>query len=76
MIRLFGPITTKGIANKVLVNLHPTTNTLSANGYDQVVTQPAMFANGSPTTDVSLSVPSNQINANNDFGIASNIFNY
>ena len=55
---LFGPITTKGIANKAIINLHPqTANTLSANGYDQLATQPAMFANGSPTTDASLSVP-------------------
>ena len=74
---LFGQITTKGIDNKSIINLHPqTANTLSANGYDQLATQPAMFANGSPTTDASLSVPLDQISPSNNFGIATDIFNY
>ncbi len=75
---LFGPIRTSGpVINKAVINLYPqTANTLVANGYDQIVSQPAMFANGSPTTDVSLSVLVGQINPSNNFGISSDIFNY
>lgn len=75
---LFGPIRTSGpVINKAVINLHPqTANTSVANGYDQIVSQPAMFANGSPTTDSSLSVLVGQINPSNNFGISSDIFNY
>jgi hypothetical protein len=78
---LFGPITNAGIVNKAVINLHPTANVAaepdgSANGYDQIVSRPAMSADGSASTDAASSVLVGQIGANDDFGIASNIFNY
>jgi hypothetical protein len=75
---LFGYMSgSSGIINKAYINLHPTMNTapLAANGYDQIAIQPAMFANGSPTTNAAASVPVNQINANDTFGIATDIYN-
>lgn len=71
---LFGYIGDTGIINKAYINLYPTANT-SANSYDQITIQPAMFANGSPTTNALASVPVNQINANDTFGIATDITN-
>lgn len=75
---LFGYMSgSSGIINKAYINLHPTMNTapLAANGYDQIVIQPAMFANGSPTTNAAASVPIDQISANDNFGIATDIYN-
>jgi hypothetical protein len=71
---LFGPISDTGVINQVYVNLHPTMNT-SANSYDQSYTRPAMFANGTPTTNVTASVALNEIAANSDFGIYQSITN-
>ena len=67
----------KPIVNKAYINLHPTMNTapLAANGYDQIQIRPAMFANGMPTTNASLSVPVGEIRANDTFGIATDIVN-
>lgn len=72
---LFGYISgSSGIINKAYINLYPTMD-ITANTYDQITIQPAMFANGSPTTNVAASVPINQINANDTFGIAVDITN-
>ena len=71
---LFGPVMDTGIINKVSINLHPSSNT-SANSYDQISIQPAMFANGSPTTNRDESVSLVEISANSDFGISQTITN-
>ena len=71
---LFGPVLDTGIINKVLINMYPTSNT-SANTYEQSITKPAMYANGSPTTNADASVPLAEISANSDFGISKVITN-
>lgn len=65
----------KPIVNRAYINLHPTMNVASANSYDQIQIRPAMFANGMPTTNASLSVPVGEIRANDNFGIATDIVN-
>lgn len=47
-------------------------NTTSA-AEERIVLQPAMFANGSPTTNTSLSVPLDQIGPGDNYGIAVDI---
>jgi len=74
--QLYGFITlNNAIVNKSYINLHPTMNVDSANSYDQIQIRPAMFANGMPTTNASLSVPVGEIRANDNFGIATDIVN-
>ena len=75
---LYGPISESSVINKAFVNMNPTVDTsltLNANNSEQIVTQPAMFANGSTTNVAAVSVPPNMINASSDFGISQRIFN-
>jgi hypothetical protein len=76
---LLGYVKDVGIINKAYINFHSTTNTLAANSYDQTIINPAMFANGMPITTATnaiLSVEPDQIPANSNFGISTNIINF
>ena len=76
---LLGYVKDIGIINKASINFRPGANTLAANSYDQIVTRPAMFANGSPITTataVTSSVDPDQISANSNFGISTTTINF
>jgi hypothetical protein len=66
---LFGPILDGKVINKAIVDFHP--HLVSSNTFEQATVQPAMLADGTPTTNSTLSVPLKQISANDNFGIAT-----
>jgi hypothetical protein len=72
----FGPVNETGIINKVYVNIHPNTNTASANNYEQLYGQPGFTDAGVSTTDISLSADANNVAANSDWGFATNIYTF
>ena len=72
--QLFGPVSNSGLINKIMINLHPTTNVAAANNYEQIYITPGQFANGSATKDASLSIDPTLIAANTDYGISEQIF--
>jgi len=73
---LFGPVDNGGLINKIMVNLYPTVNVAaSANTNEQVYITPGQFANGLATNNYALSIETNLISANSDYGISSKIFN-
>lgn len=62
---LYGPIKKTGIIKLANTNFY---ESLTANDYSEKVTiYPGMLANGSPTTDPSLTVPYTQINESDDW---------
>lgn len=71
---LYGPVRTSGVIKRSIVNLFPdiATTTLAA----KVQTQPALLANGSPTTNTAASVALSQISANDDFGFSTTTYEY
>lgn len=63
---MYGPVTTSGVIKFVTINIRdmdsPTTP-------DSVITaQPGLDANGNPTSNASISIPYNEIFANNNYG--------
>jgi len=72
---LFGPVINSGIINKIMINLHPTTNVSVTNTNEQVYITPGQFANGLATTNPHLSIDPTLIQANSDYGISTRIFN-
>ena len=73
--QLFGPVSNSGLINKIMVNIHPSTNTAAANNHEQIMIRPGMFANGMATNSSALSVAPNLITSNGDYGISTDIFN-
>tara|TARA_Y100000996_G_scaffold108286_1_gene79925 strand:+ start:2762 stop:4237 length:1476 start_codon:yes stop_codon:yes gene_type:complete len=71
---LFGPVSSSGIINKIMINLHPSTNTAIANNHEQVYITPGQFANGLATNVAALSIDPTLITANSDYGISEQIF--
>jgi len=66
---LFGPVTNKGVIKRVTLDVSqdtPTETPVSS----RIVKEPALLANGSPTFDSTLSIPTSQISANSDYGIS------
>ena len=72
--QLYGPVSNSGLINKIMINLHTSTNTAIANNYEQIMTTPGMFANGSATNVAALSVEPGLITSNSDYGISQRIF--
>ncbi|HIA11661.1 MAG TPA: hypothetical protein EYN69_06260 [Flavobacteriales bacterium] len=66
---LFGPIVDGKTINTAVINFHA--NTISSNTFEISTIRPAMYANGTPTTDVEISVSANNISANDNYGIAT-----
>ena len=72
--QLFGPVSNSGLINKIMINLHTSTNTAIANNYEQVYITPGQFANGLATNSAALSIDPTLIVANSDYGISEQIF--
>lgn len=66
----FGPERTGGVIKRSLINTH---TTLEGGAGERIVLTPGLLANGSPTTDPSLSIDYLNISANDDFGFATSI---
>ncbi len=66
---LFGPIADGKTINKAIINFHA--NTISSNTFEISTVRPAMLADGTPTTNVEVSVTANNISANDNYGIAT-----
>lgn len=72
--QLFGPVSNSGLINKIMINLHTSTNTAIANNYEQIYITPGQFANGLATNSAALSIDPTLIVANSDYGISEQIF--
>jgi hypothetical protein len=76
----FGPIAQHPVIKFVDVRLYqPFTNTAAegvgiSTAVDRVTTQPGLTANGEPTSNVALSIPYQDIQATDDYGIIVNIY--
>lgn len=76
----FGPIKSHPVIKFVDVRLYqPSTNTAAegvgiTDPVDRVTTQPGLTANGEPTSNAALTIPWQDINASDDYGIIVNIY--
>ena len=74
--QLFGPVSNSGLINKIMINLHTSTNTAIANNYEQIYVTPGQHAlSGLATNVAALSIDPLMIQANSDYGISKQIFN-
>lgn len=78
---LYGPLNSVGLIKQVFVNFYiPTTNT-AAEGVgnstlqEHIYIQPGMDANGNPTSNVSISIPPDEINLTDDWEYIVQIIN-
>ena len=67
---VFGPTSTTGTIRRSLIGVG---NFDTQTNIEQINTQPALKADGTPTSNNALSVPLSDIEADNDYGIASDI---
>lgn len=67
---IFGPISTSGTIRRATVGIGDLDNLTAI---EQVNTQPALKADGTPTSNTALSIPISQIVVDDDYGIASDI---
>ena len=67
---VFGPITTQGVIKRSIVNAGDTTNNQSL---ESVTVEPALTTSGTSTSNNALSVPINEIDADDNYGFATNI---
>ena len=71
---LFGPISMQGLIKEVIVNFYtPSSNTAqegvgTTSKAEYYIITPGLTANGQPTSNSSLSIPSNEIAANSNYG--------
>jgi hypothetical protein len=70
----FGPIRNAAIIKFVDVSFFTSNN--SNTPLSSVTVQPGLTANGEPTTDINLTVPYQQISANDNYGIITQIFDF
>lgn len=76
---LFGPVKKSGVIKYIDVNLYiPSVDDLidgvgNSNPVANISIQPGLLANGSPTTNSSLSIPVNQIKSTDDYGFVIGI---
>ena len=71
---LYGPVRTSGVIKRSILNLFPDTDTTIKAA--SIQTQPALLANGSPTSNSSASIPLGQISANDDFGFSTTTYEF
>jgi hypothetical protein len=71
----YGPISNIGVITRTQIDLHANTAPGTPRS-SRVVTVPGLLADGTPTTDSSLSINRNLIDADDDYGFASNTFFY
>ncbi len=67
---VFGPISTNGTIRRTNIRFFEDGTT---DGLEQINQQPALTVDDKPTTNNAISVPVNQIEPDDDYGIASNI---
>jgi hypothetical protein len=72
---LFGPVSPTGIIKYVQVDFHPTMSSPGAR-VARVSVQPGLTAGGAATSNVAASINYNLINADDPFGICSNIYEF
>ena len=68
---IFGPISTTGTIRRNIINLF--NNTAATTGLESINQQPALTAEGDPTSNTALSVPVDEIRVDDDYGIATDI---
>ena len=68
---IFGPTSTSGIIRRALVDLHA--DLPPASPSERITIEPALTAAGAATSNNALSIPIDDINADDDYGIAVNI---
>lgn len=67
----FGPISTSGLIRRAVLNTY---DDIDATDIAEVVSiQPALKADGTPTSNTALSIPVDDIEADDDYGFATNI---
>jgi len=71
----YGPVNTSGVITRSQIDIRPEI-ALDTPRVERLTLVPGLLANGSPTTDSSLSVDRNQINSGDDFGFAEDIFEF
>jgi hypothetical protein len=76
----FGPVSTSGVIKEIIVNTRIPADGLTAEQgvgitppVDVITTIPGLTANGQPTSNASLSIPSNQIKSTDDYGYIINL---
>jgi len=67
---VFGPTATSGIIRRSIANFGDTDTEVLQ---EKITTQPALKADGTPTSNTALSIPVDEIEADDDYGIASDI---
>ena len=67
---VFGPTSTTGTIRRALIGVG---NFDTQTNIEQINTQPALKADGTPTSNNALSVPLSDIEADDDYGITSDI---
>lgn len=67
---VFGPTSTNGIIRRSVVGVGDADTQVNI---EQVTSQPALRTDGTPTSNTALSVPLDEIEADDDYGIASDI---
>lgn len=78
-VRLYGPVIQQGPIRRVQIDLLiPTSlaNTAHTPRSERVVVTPGLTANGEPTSHASLSVPRDQISAEDDFGFIVDYYHF
>ena len=68
---IFGPTSTTGTIRRNEIKFFA--DTTASTGAEQLSQQPALTTDGKPTTNNAISVPLDQIEPDDDFGISSNI---
>lgn len=66
----FGPVSRSGVIKRVQVDFHANTHPLTARS-SRVVVTPGLTANGDPTSNSSLSIPYEDISAEDDYGFVT-----
>jgi hypothetical protein len=71
----FGPTKNSGIIKRTQVDFHGNLDADSARD-SRIVITPGLFANGSPTSNSAASIPYSQIEPEDDYGFATDIFEF
>lgn len=82
----YGPVRRQGVIKRSQIDFGVVTGNTSnkitledisrTGRSSRIVVQPGLLANGSPTTNSAISIPYNQIDADDDYGFCSNTFFY
>jgi hypothetical protein len=68
---IFGPTSTSGIIRRVQVDFYD--DLPPAVGSERLIVEPGLTAAGAPTSNSALSIPANEINADDDYGFAQSL---